>query len=269
MGLVNLPLLWVCCLPGASLQTGAGDSYLYQPAYCLDAVLRGPVELYHPQPGDIFLATDQARWARLGHWAAGGAGVHHSGIIFLCSNGQPALLEAGPFNSIQVEVMDPREHMLQHVQCGDQVWIRRRCIPLTPEQSAQLTMFAEAQEGKPFATIRLVGQLSPFRSRGPLRTWFLGKPKGDRRNYFCSELVMESCVAAGVLDAATTRPSATYPRDLFFGHSCNLYLNKHLHLEGQWYPPARWTECPMPVAAWPATVQSSFCGTCVSDKTPP
>jgi hypothetical protein len=122
---------------------------------------------------------------------------------------------------------------------------------LTPEQSAQLTRFAEAQDSKPFATLRLVAQLSPFRSRGPLRTWFMGKPRGNRRNYFCSELVMESCVAAGILDPTSTRPSATYPRDLFFGNSSNLYLHKHLHLEDGWAPPARWTDCPVSTPMMP------------------
>jgi hypothetical protein len=145
--------------------------------------------------------------------------------------------------------------MYRHVCCGDRVWIRRRCVPLTPEQSACLTAFAEAQDNKPFATLRLVGQLTPFRSRGPLRTWFVGKPHGHRENYFCAELVMESCVAAGLLDAATTRPAATYPRDIFFGRSINLYLDKHLPLEPDWYPPARWTDFPCPTTALPMEIQ--------------
>jgi hypothetical protein len=93
--------------------------------------------------------------------------------------------------------------------------------------------------------LRLVGQLTPFRSRGPVRTWFVGGPHGERRSYFCSELVMESCIAAGLVDAATTRPAATYPRDLFYGRSLNCYLNTHLDLEAGWCPPARWTECPI------------------------
>ena len=42
------------------------------------------------------------------------------------------------------------------------------------------------------------------------------------------------------MDRATARPSATYPSDLFWGHSYNLYLNGHLDLERGWYPPARW-----------------------------
>src|SRR5207248_2542138 len=82
---------------------------------------------------------------------------------------------------------------------------------------------------------------TPFRSRGPVRTYFMGKPKGgDRKSYFCSELVCEACVAAGLLDPQRTRPSATYPRDLFFGRSYNPFIDKHLDVNECWRPPARW-----------------------------
>jgi hypothetical protein len=225
-------------------ETGMPVSYLYQPCNGLDEAPRGPVEPYFPQPGDIFLATDQVLWNRVGHWLAGGAGVHHSGIIYQRSDGRMELLEAGPFNSLRVESVDPVRHMHKHVQNGDRVWIRRRCVPLTPEQSARLTEFAEAQTGKPFAVLRLLGQLTPFRSRGHWRTEYVGHVHGDRRSYFCSELVMECCVAAGLRDPETTRPAATYPRDLFFNHSRIPYLDEHLQLEPDWCPPARWTECP-------------------------
>jgi hypothetical protein len=239
-----LPLLLFC---GA---VAAGDapcgSFLCQPAFSIDVLLRGPTVPYDPQPGDIFLATDQALWAQCGHWLAGGCGVHYSGILFRRSDGRMGLIEAGPFNSVTVEVMDPGEHMREHVRAGDRVWVRRRAVPLTPEECRALTAFVEAQEGKPFATLRLVGQLSPFRSRGPLRTCFVGKPHGLRDKYFCSELVTESCVAAGLLDPATARPAATYPRDLFLEHSFNLYLDWHLKLAPCWDPPARWVDCPVP-----------------------
>src|SRR5262245_3246076 len=144
-------------------------SYLYQPAYDLGDTLYLPAAPYVPQPGDIFLATDQQLWARVGHWAAGGAGVHHSAILFRRSDGRLALLEAGPFNSVTVETLDPVEHMRNHVSAGDKVWVRRRCVPLTPEQCERLTAFAEAQDGKPFAVLRLLAQVTPLRSRGPLR----------------------------------------------------------------------------------------------------
>ena len=242
MGCLILPLLFAAC-PAFGEDATHPASYLYRPALSIDDDPRAPAEPYAPQPGDIFLATDRARWARAGHWVAGGAGVHHSGIVFRRSDGHMGLIEAGPFNSIKVEVMDPIEHMTDHVRAGDKVWVRRRRVPLTAEQSAALTAFVERQEGKPFAVLRLLGQVTPFRSRGPIRTWVVGKPHGDRDEWFCSELVTESCVAAGLMDAATARPAATYPRDLFYGRSFNLYLDRHLCLD-EWEPPARWTDCP-------------------------
>jgi hypothetical protein len=222
------------------------SSFLCQPAYCIDDLVRCPTQPYCPQPGDIFLATDQAVWAICGHWLAGGAGVHHSGIVFRRSDGQMGLIESGPFNSVQIEVMDPITHMHDHVCAGDKVWIRRRAVPLTEEQSCRLTAFLEEQAGKPFATWRLLGQVTLLRSRGPIRTCFVGKPHGCRDSYFCSELVTESCVAAGLLDPETTRPCATYPRDLFYDHSFNWYINAHLKLFPCWDPPARWLECAVP-----------------------
>ena len=84
-------------------------------------------------------------------------------------------------------------------------------------------------------------QLTPLRYRGPLRTYVMGGPKGEHFSYFCSELVLETCVHVGLLPAATTRPSCTYPRDLFFDHSPNVFLNTYFTLAPDWLPPARWT----------------------------
>ena len=73
---------------------------------------------------------------------------------------------------------------------------------------------------------------------------FPGHPRGDRGGYYCSELVCEACVAAGLLDPAPTRPAATYPRDLFFGRSLNPFIDKHLDVNACWFPPARWVCAP-------------------------
>lgn len=43
------------------------NSVLYQPAFCIDDVLRGPARPYYPQAGDISLATDESLGAKLGH----------------------------------------------------------------------------------------------------------------------------------------------------------------------------------------------------------
>jgi len=139
--------------------------------------------------------------------------------------------------------MDAVPH-LQSYEDEGRVWIRRRAMPLTPEQSAKLTAFALASDGRRFALQRLGVQLTPLRTRGPIRTYFVGQPHGDRNSYFCSELVLEACVAADLLDAKTTRPSATYPRDIFLDRSPNPYINQHGKLAPDWDPPARWTSTP-------------------------
>jgi hypothetical protein len=154
------------------------------------------------------------------------------------------VLEAGPHNSIRIKILDPITSMKEYEFRGE-VWVRHRATPLTEEQSKKLTEFAVQQEGKRFAIIRQGAQLTPFRSRGPLRTWIFGKSNGpDRSAYFCSELVTEALAAAGLIDAETARPAATYPRDLFMDHSYNLYINKHLKLAPDWDPPALWTSEP-------------------------
>jgi hypothetical protein len=242
-----IPILWLA-LGAGSAALGCDPSctqvsYLYQPAFCMDYELREPAVPYEPQPGDILVVTGRELWAKVGHWAAGTGAPQHSGIVFSRPDGRPALLEGGPNNSLHchaLEVISQLQGYAEH----ERVWIRRRCVPLTPEQSAALTNFALSAEGKRFALWRMLAQVTPFRSRGDWRTEYLGGPHGcDRCSYFCSELVTESCVAAGLLDPCTTRPAAMYPRDLFFGRSTNAYIDKHLDMSA-WDPPARWTLCP-------------------------
>ena len=242
MLLLILALACSGMLPGPSPAPETEISYLYQPAFSIDYLLRQPAEVYQPQPGDLFLCTGREMWAKLGHWAAFARAPQHSGIIFARPNGRLSLLEAGPHNTLHCRILDLIPEL--HSYAGyERVWIRRRRVPLTPEQSTCLTAFAVSHEGTRFALWRMFGQLTPFRSRGPWRTRYVGGPHGDRWSYYCAELVMEACVAAGLLDPATTRPAATYPRDIFFGRSWNPYIDCHLDLSA-WDPPARWTLCP-------------------------
>jgi len=219
------------------------SSFLYQPAFAIDEVLRGPAEPYVPQPGDIMLRLDHSVFWRVTHWMALAFDPNGSAIVFARPDGSPAILEAGPNDTQWCRTLDLLPHLQEYADIG-RVWIRKRKIPLTPEQSACLTAFAMAQDGKRFALIRLGAQLTPLRSRGPIRTCVVGGPHGDRCSYFCSELVCEACVATGLLDPKRTRPAATYPCDLFFGRSWNPYINKHLDINDHWCPPARWTSCP-------------------------
>lgn len=223
-----------------------GPSFLYQPAYAEDFVIRGPARPYQLQPGDIVMSADGSKFWKLMHNLAGTSHPTHSMIVFAMPDGRPAILEGGPHDTVRCRVLEAVPHMASYEAEG-RVWVRRRACPLTPTQSARLTEFCLYVNGRDFSLRRLAMQLTPFRTRGPIKTHFLGKPNGpDREAYYCSELVCEACVYAGLMDAATTRPSATYPRDLFFGDSLNLYLHRHLKaMNGPWDPPARWTSCPV------------------------
>lgn len=109
-------------------------------------------------------------------------------------------------------------------------------------------MFAAAAADTHYDSVRFGAQITPLRTRGPLRTFVVGKPRGIGNEYICAEAVLESLVHAGLLDPETTRPSATYPRDMFFDRSPNLYVNRHPPLAGGWEVPALWT----PVVGWTA-----------------
>jgi hypothetical protein len=236
-----------------------GPSYLYRGAYAEDDIIRLPALGYEPQPGDMAFAADGSVFWTLMHNLAGTSHPTHSMIVFAHPDGRTAILEGGPHDTLKCRVLETVPHLASYEAVG-RVWVRRRACPLTPEQSARLTEFCLAVRDRDFSLRRLAVQLTPLRTRGPVKTAFVGRPRGlDREGYFCSELVAEACVYAGLLDPRTTRPSATYPRDLFFGRSPNPYLNRHLKaMNGPWDPPARWTGRPigLPVEVAPGTGQN-------------
>jgi hypothetical protein len=230
-------LLCAANLPGLVIEQAAWG-YLWQPAYAVDLVRREPARPYEPQPGDlVFFNSADGTWHIFYRLAFTGPPTH-CGIVLRMPDGEMAILEAGAGNRLDVTIMP----LIPRHEGYTGVYVRRRKIPLTMEQSAQLTDWAMEVSGKRVSLARFPIQLTPFRQRGPLRTEFLAKPQGIRSTYLCSELVVETCVAAGLLDPETSRPGATYPRDLFFDHSNNLYLNRHLKLSDGWLPPALWTE---------------------------
>ena len=243
-----LPLMGLTGPTPQTTPTTSGASYLYQPAFCLDNTLRGPALAYDLQPGDICFAVNSHVVSKIGHHLSGAGLPNHSMIAFAFPDGRMGILEAGPHSRPAIEAMDALCHLASYEDTGDRVWVRRRTTSLTPEQSHCLTEFCLAQPGKRFATVRMVGQLTPFRARMPIRTAWVGKPNLNKHSFFCSELVLTSLVAAGVLDAEPLRPSATFPSDLFFGRSSNIFVARGLRqLECGWEPPARWSACPIHV----------------------
>ncbi len=235
-----LALLCACCA-GVTEPTMV-PGYVCQPEFKLDEEMRAPLQNYQPQAGDMFFSTDKWWIIRFGHKLAGAHAPHHSGIIVQKPDGQFCTLEAGPHNCLTIKLLDMGESLAGYEAAGNKVWVRRRSVPLTPEQSAKLTGFAMAQDGKRFALFRMLGQLTPIRTRSLLWTHAVGTPNGDRDSFFCAELVMESCCAAGLLDPNRTHPCCTYPSDLFFGRSPNHYVDETFDINLFWDPPTRWTK---------------------------
>jgi hypothetical protein len=246
-GIACLSLL-VGMLPSAEPAPMAAQpvgSYLYQPASCLDDKLRLPAVPYSIQPGDICLAIGTHRASQIVHKIFAGGLPNHSMIAFATTDGQVAILEAGPNGVLVVRAREAMAHLLSYECEGSPVWVRRRGSPLTPEQSACLTRYCLAHDETRFAGLRVGIQATPFRSRMPIRTVWAGRPDPDKPKYFCSELVLNSLIVAGVIDGRPMRPSATYPSDLFYNESKNRMVNRSLREIGcEWAPPARWTSCP-------------------------
>lgn len=238
----TLPLL--CC---AFLTAGEPEEplhgYLDQPAYSIDKQRRGPSVQYDPRPGDVLLLSNP-NWAwSTAYFISGTGAPGHTALVARMSDGSFGLIEAGFNEEPFVKFTSLAERLRDY---PGSVWVRRRKSPISVEQSAILTQYGCAVDGKRYGVLRLLAQLTPFRTRGPIRTQFIGKPKGIRSSYICSEVVLEGLVYAGILDAETTRPSATYPKDMFFDESNNPYISKHLPLACGWEVPSLWKLTPAP-----------------------
>ncbi len=222
----------------AYIRPEAPFGYLYQPAYDLNLVARTPATRYEPQPGDILLLSDtNLFWTSLYLIAASGK-PGHSGVVARMPDGKLGVLEAGYSDGLWTR-LTPLDYRINNYP--GTVWVRQPRVPLTPEQDAALAHFAALAADQPYAKVGFALQITPFRARGPIRTAFVGKVRGPGHRYFCAQVVIEALAEAGRIDPQTARPSATYPRDLFFDRSINLYINHHPPLAGGWDPPALWT----------------------------
>src|SRR6185437_16836642 len=190
-------------------------------------------EGYVPQPGDlVFYSSDKMR--QLFFYALAHTGKpYHSGIVVNLPDGRPALLEAGPYDFINVYLMDLLPRLRTHEGA---IWVRRRRTPLTADQSARLTRFALAQTGKHFAVARIMLEVTPLHAHGTLHRRVFGSSRVDRRSWFCSELVVAALAVAGVVDPQVMKPNTIYPRDLFY--------DRPFDLKPCWEEPRRWTCAP-------------------------
>jgi hypothetical protein len=224
-----------CCLcsliPAVLLL--ASDGTAPNPAgYLLVKQQSEPCIAYEPREGDLIFYDDHSKiWTAL--FALAGTGPPlHMGLVVRKTNGTLAVLEAGPDDTVWVELRDviPRLHQF-HADFNGTITIRRSRAPLNRFQSHALTRFANAQNGKRYAVLWLLAQGTPLRSRGTLEPW-LGRTSTDRDSWICSELAVAAATVVGLIDPKIVHSNVAYPRDLVD--------NQRYDLSGSWHDPAEW-----------------------------
>jgi hypothetical protein len=118
---------------------------------------------------------------------------------------------------------------------GD-VAVRRIRKPLTPEQSRDLTQFAEGEVGKRFALWRCILLGTPFCPRTGWRREYFGHTYPTRNRWFCSELVVAAGTSAHLFDGKRFPANATVPRDLA--------VDELMDISDLYHSPAPWTLTP-------------------------
>jgi hypothetical protein len=186
---------------------------------------------YAPQPGDILLYDDYNRFFHFIFRLAHTAPPTHTAMVIADRNGNPALLElTGPHVlTAKVQIMDVHPRLNSY---PGMVMVRKIRQPLTPEQSDDLTRFAEAQAGKSFAAIRVGLMATPFCPRYGLRKQIFGHTHLNRNRWFCSELVVAGCVTARIFPEKGCCANAIFPRDLG--------VDEVLDLSAYYHPPVLW-----------------------------
>lgn len=215
-------LAWALTLAQGEPGTAAGP--VDRAAMCRETV--------DPGEGDILFFTDRSFLWRVGYALAWTAPPYHVGIVVRRPDGRLAALESGPDDFPWVLIQDLDTRLRNY---DGKIWVRKARRPPGPEASARLTAFAVAQEGKHFATGRMILAATPLRHRGPIRSRINTRPHGDRPRWFCSELALEAAVGAGLIPWDAVRPAATYPRDMFYDRWIS-------DLSPYYEPPVRW--CP-------------------------
>jgi hypothetical protein len=190
----------------------------------------GPVARpYRAKEGDlVFFTTGQTSYwiayflARTGH-------PFHCGIVVRDRLGRLVVFEVGGAGSKEATLRCVEKRLeIQLVRYCKQkpvVWVRPRRQPLTPEQSARLTCFAESMRGKPFAGKRRLAVLGLPPCLNP-------RTRMNQSCWFCSEMVIQAMRCSGLLPNIEIEPSRSRPRDLFI----DLYPD----IAAGWEPAARW-----------------------------
>jgi hypothetical protein len=226
-------LAWAAYVPASAAVEPRDESFLWTAAPGRVDSTRFLREAYVPKEGDLLFFTDHSPFWRVLYLLAYTAPPYHVGIVVRLHDGRLGTLEAGPYDSRHIYLLDLMPRLRTH---DGTVWVRRLRTPLTPEQSTRLTDFAYEQAGKRFALLRISLAITPLRAHGPVRSRLFGSACIDRRKWFCSELVVAAAASVGLVDPHVMRPNTVYPRDMFYDRPHNL--------SDRWEKPALWTSDP-------------------------
>lgn len=194
----------------------------------------GSEERYEPQPGDMYFGWSGSLPAKAAYLLVRAGPPSHNGIFVRMPNGEMMVLEATtterPYGDRPGVFLRSAVWRLQTYR--GPTWVRKVRCPLTLEESERLTCFALEQVGKPFSWRRSM-LLAPFYSpvKGPLCRKLMGPPPLNRRDWFCSEMLMTAAILLGRVDPCAVKPSCTDPRDMI--------LDRQLDLSCAWEKPAR------------------------------
>jgi hypothetical protein len=194
---------------------------------------------YLPQPGDLLLYDDHNKFHHFACRLVKTDAPVHSGMIVAREDGTPAAFEITGDTVVfaRVHILDVMTRMSRY---PGSVMVRRIRQPLTPEQSHELTCFAESQLGKRFAVHRILLQASPINCRSGLRKEVFGHTYYNRHRWFCSELVAAACAKINLIDPHQYPANTIYPRDFAY--------DEMMDLSALYHPPLNWVpEWPLPV----------------------
>jgi hypothetical protein len=196
-----------------------------------DGVWYQTSEPYVPHEGDMLFYNDHsAKWGVL-YKMVGSDAPYHSGLVYKQPDGLCGAVEAGPNDSLECRTLDLKARLYDWPHT---LYIRRCKKQLTPEQSAEMTKFALAQDHKRYALGRLLLQATPWRARGTVRKSLFGATYVDRPSYLCAELVIAGGTVAGIFDPHVHKGNTIYPRDIIYN---DVYDLSPLYHDAQvWIP---------------------------------
>jgi hypothetical protein len=151
----------------------------------------------------------------------------HCAIIVRGPDGGLAVFETGGGDkkTTTLQPIGPRFLKQINTERSAVLWVRPISHPLTTDESNCLTNFATAELGKPLQpNYRFLRLAIPGRPAKPSRD--------DQHEWFCSELVVQGLLDAGILHTHLAAGSLV-PADLFY--------DRRVNLSDRWSRPCQWT----------------------------